>query len=62
MTVYGKLRQAKQGQGVIEYSGALVIAAVIVAGGLIVIPPSFASLIDTIFTTMGTFLASHMPT
>ena len=60
--MFGKQKQKKfKGQGVIEYAGALVVAAIIVAAGIIVVPPNFAALIDTIYTTMATFLTGQMP-
>jgi hypothetical protein len=60
---YFKTRKLKraQGQGVIEYSGALVIAAVLVSAGLVIVPPNFSALINTICTTMGNYLASQLP-
>jgi hypothetical protein len=60
MTVSGKLRRPKRGQGVIEYSGALVIAAVIVAAGLIIVPPNFAGMVNMILSTMGEYLTSQL--
>jgi hypothetical protein len=51
-----------KGQGVVEYAGALVIAAMIVAAGIIVVPPNFAALINTIYTSMSSFLSGQLPT
>lgn len=56
----GKLKRNKKGQGVIEYSGALVIAAVIVSAGLVIVPPNFAGLINMIFSSMGEYLIGNM--
>lgn len=56
----GKLRRTKRGQGVIEYSGALVIAAVIVSAGLVIVPPSFAGLVNMILSSMGEYLTSQL--
>lgn len=49
-------RQSSPGQGVIEYAGALVIAAVIIAAGIVVVPPGFANMMNTIYTSVGEFL------
>lgn len=65
--MFGKCFQVKKtmqpkGQGVIEYAGALVIAAMIVAAGIIIVPPNFAALISTIYTSMSSFLSGQLPT
>ena len=54
--------KACRGQGVVEYAGALVIAAIIVAAGIIVVPPNFAALINTIYETMASFMGGQLPT
>jgi hypothetical protein len=65
--VFGKYFQTRttrlsKGQGVVEYAGALVIAVMIVAAGIIIVPPNFAALINTICTNMASFLAGQLPT
>jgi hypothetical protein len=65
--VFGKCFSTKRtglpkGQGVVEYAGALVIASIIVAAGIIVVPPNFAALINTIYTSMASFLSGQLPT
>ena len=54
-----RLRQA--GQGVVEYAGALVIAAGIIAAGIIIVPPNFAGFISSVYSTMSTFIISQLP-
>jgi len=49
------------GQGVVEYAGALVIAAGIIAASIIIIPPNFAGFINSVYTSMATFIESQMP-
>lgn len=53
--------RAGRGQGVVEYAGALIIAAIIVAAGIVIVPPNFAGLISTIYSTMETFFQTHLP-
>jgi hypothetical protein len=50
------------GQGVVEYAGALVIAAGIIAAGIIIVPPNFASFMNSVYSTMSTYLMGKMPT
>lgn len=52
---------AVRGQGVVEYSGALIIATAIVTAGIIVVPPGFAALVNTIFSLTDTMLQGHLP-
>jgi len=54
-------RPAMRGQGVVEYAGSLVIAAIIVAAGLIIVPPNFSAMINTIYSTMASFLGGQLP-
>lgn len=58
--MFGKLRRKHKGQGVVEYSGALVIAVAVVLAGLIVAPPNLSEMFETIYTSMGTMLMSHL--
>ncbi len=59
MMVALQTRKAKKGQGVIEYAGALVIAAAIVAGVLVVGPDGLKTLFSTILSTVsGNFTAA----
>lgn len=51
---------AHKGQGVIEYSGALVIAATVVAAGIFIVPPAFASLFETITESVNTYFTSFL--
>jgi hypothetical protein len=57
---YQSKHKAGRGQGVVEYAGALVIAMAIVAAGIIVVPPNFAAIINTITTNMQNFLMAHL--
>jgi hypothetical protein len=50
------------GQGVVEYAGALVIAAGIIAAAIIIVPPNFASFISSVYSTMSTYMMGKIPT
>lgn len=54
-------RCRRHGQGVVEYSGALVIAALIVATGLTVLPPQLAAYLSSIQAGILQFLLTKMP-
>lgn len=56
-----KKQACARGQGVVEYAGALVIAALIVAAGLTVLPPNVASYLQGLQVSMMNFLLNHMP-
>lgn len=56
-----KPRRNAPGQGVIEYAGALVIAAVIVAMGITVLPPQIAGMLQEIQAQMLEFLLNQVP-
>lgn len=51
-----------KGQGVIEYAGALVIAAVLVAAVLAVGPAGITNIFNTIMTSVQTFFTGRLPT
>jgi hypothetical protein len=52
--------QAFKGQGVIEYAGALVTAAAIIAVALVVGPPNMANVFSQLSTEIGTMFTSGM--
>jgi hypothetical protein len=54
-------RQAKKGQGVIEYAGALVIAAALVAAVLTIGPTNISTLFTSILTKVSTYMTSKLP-
>ena len=54
--------KAHKGQGVIEYAGALVIAAVLVAAVINVGPDAIKQLFTNILTSVQSFFTSKMPT
>jgi hypothetical protein len=56
-----KARKKSQGQGVVEYAGALVIAAVIVAMGITVLPPNLAGMLQNLQASMLEFLLTKIP-
>ncbi|WP_373531383.1 hypothetical protein [Vampirovibrio sp.] len=58
--MFGKLKRSYKGQGVVEYSGALVIAVAVVVAGLIVAPPNLSELFETIYASTTTMLLSHL--
>lgn len=55
------IRGAEKGQGVIEYAGALVIAAVLVAAVIGVGPDAITNLFTQILTSVQSFFTSKMP-
>lgn len=55
-------RKAQKGQGVIEYAGALVIAAVLVAAVIGVGPDALTNLFTQILTSVQSYFTSKMPT
>lgn len=58
----GKLKRgASRGQGVIEYAGALVIAAVLVSFAIFVVPEEVASLVNTIVNSAMSYFMSALP-
>lgn len=59
--VFECCKQASKGQGVIEYAGALVIAAVLVSLALFVVPEEVAGLINTIMTEAIAFFMESLP-
>jgi hypothetical protein len=54
-------RKAQKGQGVIEYAGALVIAAVLVAAVLAIGPGGIKTLFTTILTSVQTYMTGQLP-
>ncbi|MEM0952448.1 MAG: hypothetical protein AAGI66_09960 [Cyanobacteria bacterium P01_H01_bin.74] len=52
---------AKKGQGVIEYAGALVIAAVLVAAVLAIGPDGISTLFTNILTSVQTYFTGQLP-
>lgn len=54
-------RKAKRGQGVIEYAGALVIAAVLVAAVIKVGPGAIEGLFTNILNSVKTYFTSKLP-
>jgi hypothetical protein len=55
-------RKLAWGQGVVEYAGALIIAVILITTSMVVIPPNFAEMMNTICTTVASFLISQLPT
>ena len=51
-----------KGQGVVEYAGALVVAAVVVAGVLAVGPDGIEAIFATILDSVSSFFQSRLPT
>ena len=60
--VWQATRKADKGQGVIEYAGALVIAAVLVAAVINVGPDAIKNLFTNILGKVQTYFTSKMPT
>lgn len=45
--------QAKRGQGIVEYAGAIVIAATVIVGSILVAPPNFNSMFNSVVDNVG---------
>ncbi len=56
-----KNMKKNKGQGVIEYAGALVIAAVLVAAVLAIGPGAIGTLFQTIMDSVTTFFTGQLP-
>jgi hypothetical protein len=54
-------RRAQRGQGVIEYAGALVVAAVMVAAVLAIGPTGIKSLFTDILNSVQTYMKGQLP-
>lgn len=56
----GQQRQSQKGQGVIEYAGALVIAAVIISVALITLPEGAYEFLEEIQSSILTMLLGEL--
>lgn len=56
-----KMMKKAKGQGVIEYAGALVIAAVLVAAVLAIGPNQMSGIFNTILGGVNTYLSGKLP-
>lgn len=54
-------RKPTKGQGVIEYAGALVVAAVMVAAVLAIGPAGIKTLFTTMLSSIQTYLTGQLP-
>jgi hypothetical protein len=54
-------KQAQKGQGVIEYAGALVIAAVLVAAVLAIGPTGITNLFTDIMNSVQSYFTGQLP-
>lgn len=54
--------QYTKGQGVIEYAGAIVIAAVLVSLAIFIVPQEVAGMINNITSTAMTYFEEKVPT
>ncbi len=50
-----------KGQGVVEYAGALVVAAVLVSGVLLAGPTGLGDTFTSIMTDVGNYLTGQVP-
>jgi Flp pilus assembly pilin Flp len=55
-------KKAQKGQGVIEYAGALVIAAVLVAAVLAIGPTGITNLFTDILDSVQSYFTGQLPT
>lgn len=60
INLYVKATSPRKGQGVIEYAGALVIAAVLVATVLAVGPQGIQTLFNSILTSVQSFFQGQL--
>ena len=56
-----KLQHKSKGQGVIEYAGALVVAAVMVAAVLAIGPDGIKTLFTSMMSSIQTYLTGQLP-
>jgi Flp pilus assembly pilin Flp len=56
------LKKAEKGQGVVEYAGALVVAAIIVGGVISLGPTGIQNIFNSILTSVSGFFTSNLPT
>jgi len=56
-----KCRRVQKGQGVIEYAGALVVAAVLVAAVLAIGPTGINTLFTNILNSVQTYMTGQLP-
>lgn len=54
-------RKSSKGQGVIEYAGALVVAAVMVAAVLAIGPTGIKTLFTNILNSVQTYMTGQLP-
>ncbi len=54
-------RKSTKGQGVIEYAGALVVAAVMVAAVLAIGPSGIKTLFSSMLSSIQTYLTGQLP-
>lgn len=54
-------RKSTKGQGVIEYAGALVVAAVMVAAVLAIGPKGITTLFTNILNSVQTYMTGQLP-
>lgn len=55
------LSQKTKGQGIVEYAGALVVAAVTISGILLAGPEALGSIFSDTMTTVGNYLQAGIP-
>jgi hypothetical protein len=57
--LYVKVMSKKPGQGVIEYAGAMIVAALIVAGVLVIGQSGMGTVYNTLFTSIKSFFTTQ---
>lgn len=55
------MKKAVKGQGVVEYAGALVVAAVIVGGIIALGPDGIANIFNSILTSVSAYFTASLP-
>lgn len=56
------MMKAKKGQGVVEYAGALVVAAVIISAVVALAPDALDTMFTNVLDNIQAFLESNTPT
>lgn len=55
------LNRKKKGQGIVEYAGAIIVAAVIVAALIALAPDGIGAAFDTIIDAVGAYMVTLVP-
>jgi hypothetical protein len=48
-----RYHQCQRGQGIVEYAGAIVVAATVIVASILVAPPSFNGMFNNVMDNVG---------